>query len=528
MRLNLRFMLVVLPLVLSCGGDSGTGPSDTIPPARVSLSIHDNQDGRVTLTWTAPGDDDMEGRASRYDIRYLPAVLTEASWDSAVVVESPPVPSPAGEVDTLTITGLAPGIWYFCLKAADDAHNWSPMSNVVSPTVSDFIPPDRITDLAVRLRGLGGVTLTWSAPSDDSVEGQASIYDIRYALMQITEETWDDASKTLGLPAPGPAGTQEQFGVKGLDDATEYFFAIKAGDAMRNWSPLSNGVGATSLAAMRLTMSPGPPGAYQPAWSPDGQSIAYTAQEVGVDFRHVYIVPATGGPPVRLTSNRFEDHSASWSPDGERIVFVSEPAEFSNPTALWVTGATPGSELELLVNHETRMLNRCAWSPDGTRIAYEGYWMNYPDYVSDIFIVSVDDGTAIQWSPSGILDYSPAWSPDGTRIAFSSNRSGDSDIWVKDVDGGDAVQLTDNPEYDSTPSWSPDGSRIAFVSRRDGYSNIWVMSSTGEDKVQLTYGEEGVAHPTWSPDGSKISFVRWDTTSEEYWIGEIWVLDLDS
>ena len=53
------------------------------------------------------------------------------------------------------------------------------------------------------------------------------------------------------------------------------------------------------------------------------------------------------------------------------------------------------------------------------------------------------------------MDLNPAWSPDGTRIAFQSKRDGDWDIYVMDTDGGNVQQLTDGPGMGWDPSWSP-------------------------------------------------------------------------
>ena len=79
-------------------------------------------------------------------------------------------------------------------------------------------------------------------------------------------------------------------------------------------------------------------------------------------------------------------------------------------------------------------------------------------------------------------DESPAWSPDGTKIAFQSRRKGKWDVYSVHVDGTNQVNLTDNPSDDSLPNWSPDGSKIAFT--QDG--EIYVMESDGSNQKNLT------------------------------------------
>lgn len=86
----------------------------------------------VTLEWTAPGDDGMTGRATRYDIRYWTLPLTETFFPLAITVPGVPTPANPGTLQSMTISGLTPGTtYYFALKTVDDAGNWSSMSNVV-------------------------------------------------------------------------------------------------------------------------------------------------------------------------------------------------------------------------------------------------------------------------------------------------------------------------------------------------------------------------------------------------------------
>lgn len=152
-----------------------------------------------------------------------------------------------------------------------------------------------------------------------------------------------------------------------------------------------------------------------PAWSPDGALLAFSSNHQGVNS--IYVMAAGGGPFDRLTSTAFADH----------------------PT----------------------------WSPDGAMIAYSGG--------QDIWVVpAAGPESAATWLAEGTA---PDWSPDGLNIAFSSDRTGNSEIWVIRVSGGDAVQVTHDSGSDSEPSWSPDGSRIAFTSNRSGNDDVWIAES---------------------------------------------------
>lgn len=117
-------------------------PSDVIPPASVhNLLVSSTSPTAVSLKWTAPGDDEMKGKAAFYDIRYSTSPITEANWNDATQATGEPVPSLAGELEKFTVQGLDPNmIYYFALKTYDKANNGSALSNVVKGVTIDKGP----------------------------------------------------------------------------------------------------------------------------------------------------------------------------------------------------------------------------------------------------------------------------------------------------------------------------------------------------------------------------------------------------
>lgn len=100
--------------------------------------------GKVVLIWTAPGDDNYTGQATGYDIRYQSVAIgpldTENEWILAETVEGEPSPSPAGVTDSMEIGGLGYAVsYYFCIRAYDQAGNYSPMSNSPVAVSGDYI-----------------------------------------------------------------------------------------------------------------------------------------------------------------------------------------------------------------------------------------------------------------------------------------------------------------------------------------------------------------------------------------------------
>jgi hypothetical protein len=95
----------------------------------VTTSLADS----VTLTWSAPGDDSLTGRVSRFDLRYSSQVITPANFDQAAAVSSLPAPGPPGSVQSARVDLLESGrIYFFAIKSADANGNWSCMSNVIA------------------------------------------------------------------------------------------------------------------------------------------------------------------------------------------------------------------------------------------------------------------------------------------------------------------------------------------------------------------------------------------------------------
>lgn len=105
----------------------------------------------VDLSWSSPGDDGAVGTATVYDLRYSLTPITTANFSTATRWTNTPVPLVSGTTQGVTVNGLAPGtVYYFAIKAADEAGNWSVMSNVATATtlgLPDLAPPSAVTDL---------------------------------------------------------------------------------------------------------------------------------------------------------------------------------------------------------------------------------------------------------------------------------------------------------------------------------------------------------------------------------------------
>ncbi len=209
----------------------------------------------VTLNWTAPGDNDANGTASEYDIRYSLFLITEGNWASASQATGEPTPQSAGSTESFTVENLeSNSTYYFAIKTADEVPNWSDISNVISrTTLEETTAPSVIANLTLNNATLSSIALHWTAPGDDGAVGQASEYDIRYSTSPIDAGNWDAATLVTDETLPKQAGFAESFIVDGLASGTTYYFAIKTADDVPNWSGLSN---VASLATLTESTAP--------------------------------------------------------------------------------------------------------------------------------------------------------------------------------------------------------------------------------------------------------------------------------
>ena len=132
-----RFLLLSALLgVAACGDDPSSPPRDAVAPDAVS-DLRIESDATIpptlSLAWTATGDDASEGTAATYDLRASADSLTEANWNAATILEGLPDPAAAGIGQSFQLPEQwQSGLWYLALRVADEAGNWSGLSNVVA------------------------------------------------------------------------------------------------------------------------------------------------------------------------------------------------------------------------------------------------------------------------------------------------------------------------------------------------------------------------------------------------------------
>ena len=270
----------------------------------------------------------------------------------------------------------------------------------------------------------------------------------------------------------------------------------------------------------------------EPSWSPDGARIAFRG---AVEAEHssgtdIWTMAADGGDKANVTDdNGTGDHHPAFSPDGEKIAFSSSRPN-GDPTAVYVVGSGGGAVERLTAS------TGYDHDPDWVRLppapVPEGGVVFASDRGGDFEIHGMDpDGSRrFPLTSNAAYDGEPAFSPDGRKVAFVSDRGGNEDLYLMNPDGTGQARLTDNAAADRQPVFSPDGNRIAFVSQRHGNREIYVMNAAPEDAAtnvprRLTTDPADDVHPAWSPDNRSIAFVS--NRDGFFEGGDLWAMNPD-
>jgi Tol biopolymer transport system component/DNA-binding winged helix-turn-helix (wHTH) protein len=371
---------------------------------------------------------------------------------------------------------------------------------------------------------------------------------------------------------------------------------------------------STESAARPVPITSFPGLELEPAMSPAGNLVAFAWDGKNEDNFDIYVRSLDGSSQLQLTSDAAADHAPAWSPDGQRIAFIRVghgrrtimviPALSGPETPLFGALGTEGSGSEGSGWSHGGWSYGLSWTPDGNHLVFAD---RHSSITSAIYLYSLKDGQRRQLTrPSAHLsDIHPVVSPDGRYLAFvrlnpqgrggsvflqkleqlqpsgeptqltfghsvaafdwahdsrsivhdgglvdpglwrigvaggksalvganimtsmpSLARSGagvvyqntviDVNIWElrlpsspnRQAAGDETFRVIASTSRDMDMKLSPDGTRIAFVSGRSGHSELWVSNRDGSQARQLTnFGGWRPGSPCWSADGTSIAF----------------------
>ena len=250
-----------------------------------------------------------------------------------------------------------------------------------------------------------------------------------------------------------PRGTQIFVRYMDAEGAITQVTRVEKSPSGIAWSPDGTKIGFTMSVdaknAWPIKMPRAPEGARWVETPRIVERLDYRSDGTGFDddgYRHIFVVPATGGTPRQLTDGNWNHNGLEWTPDGKQILFSS------------------------------------------MRVADAEYqWRE-----SDIYSVSLDTGSIKQLTTRKGPDGNPQVSPDGKRVAYTGNDWSkdtwqDSKLYVMNIDGTDHRMISG--AWDRSPqsiTWKEDGNGVYFTAQDQGSQNLYLIPLAGvrADEVQ--------------------------------------------
>jgi Tol biopolymer transport system component len=251
--------------------------------------------------------------------------------------------------------------------------------------------------------------------------------------------------------------------------------------------------------------------------------IAYMSGRGFTDAQaKLYLRVATGSfglglneGPMSMASG--QHRHPTWSPDRTKIAYARGDAS-CNPTKcdIYVLDLTaPFPIAENITNTASVNEDRPAWSPDGTRIAYESEVTNGSGQV-DILVDPVGAGATLNLTSSAAIEGKPAWTPDSAEIYYHTGDptvANSINIVKEPAGGGTVTNIATSPgENEFQPSISPDGKQMCFTRGTgagfNATADVIVALANGGGQMDLSDDAvEGNYNCTWSPDGVFVAYV---------------------
>jgi len=264
-----------------------------------------------------------------------------------------------------------------------------------------------------------------------------------------------------------------------------------------------------------------------PQWSPDGTRIAFVSNRTGKEYEEnrntdVWVVPAEGGSPVRISDHDEGDENPRWSPDGKTIAFTGELRDRDHPK-IFLAPATGGKPSVLAVKDLDLIPTNLEWSADGKSIYFEtGVKGEQHLFRSDLQKQSIEQVTR---GPRAVRNVDFNWATH--QMVFTANDFKHlDDLYVANLDGSGERNLTNLNEglwkqlqfadverftYKSADDWDVDGFLVKPIGWQENKKYPVILSVHGGPAGQYgvdwyhefqVYAAKGYAVVFTNPRGS--------------------------
>ena len=282
-----------------------------------------------------------------------------------------------------------------------------------------------------------------------------------------------DGTRLAFLNQGEPQGSQVFVRWMDAEGATTQITHVEKSPSGITWSPNGRSIAFSMLVpkeerwAIRLPSRP--EGA---KWTADPRIVTkldYRQDRQGFTddgYRHIFLVPATGGTPRQLTDGDFNHGDPEWVPDGSRILFSglrSDDAEYAwRESEIYAVNVASGAVRQLTSRKGPD--GNPVVSPDGKLVAYTGYDFTDDTYIANRLYVMNADGSGPREIAAG-LDRSPSsvtWAADNSGVYFTAEDQGASNLYFAGL-GGPARKVTDGKHMLSLSSMSARGLAVGTL-----------------------------------------------------------------
>ena len=249
-----------------------------------------------------------------------------------------------------------------------------------------------------------------------------------------------------------------------------------------------------------------------PRWSPDGTRIAYVSDRDGMG--QLYVRWMDTGQTAKLTNLENSPGASAWSPDGKQIAFTSF-VPTAGPKMATLPTPPPGAKWA----DPPKVYDRLIYRFNGLGYLKPGF--------TQIFVISSDGGAPRQLTTGNFPHAGSAfgggeikWTPDGKFLLTSGSYREDyeyhilnTEVYQISLDDGSTRSLTTRKGPNNSPDISPDGSQIAYTGFDDKFlghqtSHLSVMNRDGSDSRVITPKlDRDAEEPHWSADGKGVYFI---------------------
>jgi TolB protein len=227
-----------------------------------------------------------------------------------------------------------------------------------------------------------------------------------------------------------------------------------------------------------------------PAWSPDGQSLAYVSFEDRLPS--VYVQLLKTGERHRVSARAGVNQAPAWSPDGKKLALTLSTRDGN----LDVYTLDLASQALTRITDDPGIDTEPQWSKDGQSLYFTSDRAGGPQ----IYKIGIQPGAKPRrLTFQGNYNARPRLSPDESQLAFVTQEDGGYHIATMDLKGRGDVQVLTHGRFDVSPSYAPNGAVIIYASRDRGRGVLALVSSDGRVQQRLVSSEGEVQEPAWSP-----------------------------